>query len=136
MMRDLFLVLALAGCIAACEPRCDPLETVLATGDDGRAVASYLDCSTSETINLISASGRKTAIFKFESSGGVTGCKGKTFPRAEEVSPAVTWSDPHLIHVSIGIVYSIDQELDNVDGVRVIYDIGTVLSDVCQASAQ
>jgi hypothetical protein len=63
------------------------------------------------------------------------GCKGKTFPRAKELSPTVTWSDPHLIHISIGIVYSIDRKLDNVDGVRVIYDIGTVLSDVCHANA-
>jgi hypothetical protein len=132
-MRDVFAVLALAGCITACEPRCHSIERVLATGDDGRAVTSYLDCSTSETINLISASGRKTAIFKYESSGGAIGCKGKTYPRAKELSPTVTWSDPHLIHISIGIIYSIDRKLDNVDGVRVIYDIGTVLSDVCQA---
>jgi len=133
-MRDGFAVLALVGCITACDPRCHSMEKVLATGDDGRAVASYLDCSTSETINLISASGRKTAIFRYESSGGVIGCKGKTFPRAKELSPTVIWSDPHLIHISIGIVYSINGKLDNVDGVRVIYDIGTVLSDVCQAS--
>ena len=60
--------------------------------------------------------------------------KGEDFSRAKKLSPTVTWSDPHLIHISIGIVYSIDRKLDNVDGVRVIYDIGTVLSDVCQVS--
>ena len=72
-MRDVFVVLALVGCITACEPRCHSMEKVLATGDDGRAFASDLDCSTSETIKLISASGRKTPIFKYESSGGVIG---------------------------------------------------------------
>jgi hypothetical protein len=134
-MRDVFLVLALVGSIAACGSQCNSIDEVLAAGDDGRTVASYLDCSTSETINLISATGRKTTIFKYESSGGVIGCKGQTFPCARELWPTVTWSDPHLIHISIGIVYSIDKKLDYVDGVSVIYDIGTVLSDVCPASA-
>jgi hypothetical protein len=134
-MRDVCLVLASVSCITACEPRCHSMEKILATSAGGRAVASYFDCSTSGTINLISASGRKTAIFKYELSGGVISCKGKTFSRANELLPTVTWSDPHLIQISIGIVGSIDRKLDNVDGLRVIYDIGTVLSDVCQASA-
>jgi hypothetical protein len=132
-MRDVFAVLALVSCVTACEPRCQSMEKILATNDDGRAVAYRLDCATSETINLMSASGSERVIFKYESGGGVMGCKGEIFPRAGESSPTVTWIDPHLIHISIGIVYRIDRKLDNVDGVRVVYDIGTVLSDICQA---
>jgi hypothetical protein len=59
------------------------------------------------------------------------GCKWKVFPRAGEIAPTVSWSDPRVIKISIGVVYSVSQKLDEVDGVRVTYDIGTVISEVC-----
>jgi len=111
---------------------------VLATDATGRSVRSEFEACTSfgttldETIELRFASGRSTTILKYEPSGGIVGCKGKIFPRARELEPTLDWSDPRVIHISIGVVYSIYQKVDEIDGVRVTYDIGTVIAAACR----
>ena len=45
---------------------------------------------------------------------------------------SVDWSNPAVIHISIGVVSSIAEKLDEVDGVHITYDIGTVISEACK----
>src|SRR5271170_4410210 len=134
-MRDLCVLITVVSCVAACSPPCNRRDEVLATDTSGRSIVWTRDCSTSESIEFKSPSGRKTTIIKYESSGGVVGCNGRTFSRATEISPAVTWHDPSVVHISNGIIHSIDQKLDEVDGVHVSYDVGTVLTEVCPQTA-
>jgi hypothetical protein len=62
----------------------------------------------------------------------MAGCKWKMFPRASELEPSVDWSDRGVIHISIGVVSSIYRKVQEVDGLRVTYDIGTVISEACR----
>jgi hypothetical protein len=82
-----------------------------------------------ESIQLESAYGVRKPIFKYEPNGGVIGCKGSTFPGV--VEPSIDWHDPGVIHISIAVVASIIEKHDELDGMRVTYDIGPVLSEVC-----
>ncbi len=55
------------------------------------------------------------------------------FSRAREGDTVtVDWSNPAVIHISIGVVSSIAEKLDEVDGVHITYDIGTVISEACK----
>jgi hypothetical protein len=55
------------------------------------------------------------------------------FPRAKEGNTVtVDWSNPAVIHISIGVVSSITEKLDEVDGVHITYDIGTVIAEACK----
>jgi hypothetical protein len=116
-------------------PHCDRGEKVLARDDQGRSIVSVLEACTSlgtetaESIELQSASGDKKPIFKYEPNGGVLGCKGRAFPTAAE--PSVDWSSPRVIHISIPVVSSILEKHDALDGIRVTYNIGPVLLEVC-----
>jgi hypothetical protein len=75
---------------------------------------------------------RKT-IIKYVPNGGQAGCKSKVFPRAREGgSVTVDWTNPAVIHISIGVVSSIAEKLDEVDGVHISYDIGTLISEACK----
>jgi hypothetical protein len=51
------------------------------------------------------------------------------FPVQQE--PSVDWSNPHDIHISISVVYGISEKHDDVNGVHITYDIGTVVSRDC-----
>jgi hypothetical protein len=116
-------------------PRCDRSQEVLATQSVGRSIVSCFEACTglgtdlSESIELKLASGKRKTILRYGPSGGVVGCKGKTFP--PEQQPLVDWSDPKLIHISIGVVYDIDEKHDAVEGVPVKYDIGRVFAKDC-----
>jgi hypothetical protein len=85
-----------------------------------------------ESVELKSASGKKMTILKYEPNGGIVGCRGKTFPAKQELS--VDWSNGSVIHISISVVSSISKMNNIVDGVRVTYDIGTVISRDCGVS--
>jgi hypothetical protein len=50
---------------------------------------------------------------------------------AQRASFATDWSNPQDIHISISVVYAISEKHDAVNGVRVTYDIGTVISRDC-----
>lgn len=134
-MRSAFTWLVAVSCIVACSPECVEREDLLASGAGGRSVVAKYDCSTHESIEMKSASGNKTTIFAYESSGGVSGCKGQDFGGATAETPVVTWNDPHVIHISIGLIYSIEEKLDEVDGVHITYDIGTILEEACADAA-
>jgi hypothetical protein len=134
-MRNVCLLLAVSSLVVACAPPCDRREDLLAADATGRSVVSKFDCTSTESVELRSASGRETTIFKYQSSGGLAGCKGKIFPRATETSSTVNWSDPHVIRISIGVIGRVDEQLYEVDGVRVTYDIGSVVSKSCQNTA-
>jgi hypothetical protein len=102
---------------------------------DGKSVASLLcrdrsmGTSMEASIELKSASGRKMTIMKYEPNGGVVGCRGRTFPGNQEVS--VDWSNAGVIRISISVVSAISKLNDTVDGLRVTYEIGTVISRDC-----
>jgi hypothetical protein len=133
--RNVCILLAVSSLVGACAPPCDRREDFLAADASGRSVVSKFDCTSTESVELRSETGRETTIFKYESSGGIAGCKGKTFPRATETSPTVNWSDSRVIRISIGVIGRVDRQLDEVDGVRVTYDIGSVISESCQNTA-
>jgi len=136
-VRHISFLLAAGWFVVGCG-HCDREDKVLATDATGRSVISEFEACTSvgttlaETIELRSASGHSTTIFKYEPSGGMAGCKWKMSPRARELEPSVDWSDRGVIHISIGVVSSIYRKVDEVDGLRVTYDIGTVISEACQ----
>jgi hypothetical protein len=117
-------------------PRCDRWQKVLATQSDGRSIVSCFEACTglgtdlSESIELKLASGERKSILKYGPNGGIVGCKGKTFP--PEQQPLVDWSNPNVIHISISVVYNIDEKHDAVGGVPVKYDIGTVIAKDCR----
>jgi hypothetical protein len=108
---------------------------VLATDARGRSIVSKFEACTTlgtsmeDSIELKSTSGDRMVIFKYVPDGGIVGCKGKTFPAT--VEPSVDWSNPSLIHISIPVVSSIVEEHDTVDGMRVTYEIGSVLAEIC-----
>jgi hypothetical protein len=135
-VRHISFLLAAGWFVVGCG-HCDREEKVLATDATGRSVISEFEACTSvgttlaETIELRSASGHSMTIFKYEPSGGMVGCRWKMFPRARELEPSVDWSDRGVIHISIGVVGSIYRKVDEVDGLRVTYDIGTVISEAC-----
>jgi hypothetical protein len=55
------------------------------------------------------------------------------FPRAREGdTPQVDWTNPAVIHISIGVVSGIAEKHDEVDGLHIAYDIGTVISEACK----
>jgi hypothetical protein len=116
-------------------PHCDRDETVLATQSEGRSVVSCFEACTglgttlTQSIELRSATGERKTILEYEPNGGIVGCKGKTFPRQQ--APSVDWSSPQVIYISIGVVASITEKHDDVNGVHVMYDIGTVISQEC-----
>src|ERR1700722_17777596 len=119
-------------------PHCDREEKILATDSLGRSIVSCFEACTSlgtsmeESVELKSASGKKMTILKYEPNGGIVGCRGKTFPAKQELS--VDWSNGSVIHISISVVSSISKMNNIVDGVRVTYDIGTVISRDCGVS--
>jgi len=129
--RTAYFLIAVSNLVGACAPQCNQRVDFLATDGNGRSVVSKFYCTSTESVELRTASGRETNIFKYESSGGISGCKGKSFPRATETSSTANWIDPHVIRFSIGVIDRIDKQLDEVDGVRVTYDIGTVISGSC-----
>jgi hypothetical protein len=116
-------------------PHCDREERVLATQSGGRSVVSRFEACTglgtelTQSIELRSTTGERKTILEYEPSGGIVGCGGKTFPTEQE--PSVDWSNPMAIHISISIVYGISEKHDSVNGIPVIYDIGTVISQAC-----
>jgi hypothetical protein len=116
-------------------PHCDREQRILATQPDGRSVVSYFAACTgvgttlTQSIELRSVTGRRTTIFEYEPSGGIVGCSGESFPTEQE--PSVDWSNPQDIHISISVVDGIFEKHDAVNGVRVTYDIGTVISRDC-----
>jgi hypothetical protein len=119
-------------------PHCDREERILASDSLGRSIVSCFEACTSlgtsieESIELRSASGKKMTILKYEPNGGIVGCRGKTFPENQELS--VDWSNASVIRISISVVSAISKMNDTVDGVRVTYDIGTVISRDCGLS--
>jgi hypothetical protein len=119
-------------------PHCDREERILAADSLGRSIVSCFEACTSlgtsmeESVELKSASGKKMTILKYEPNGGIVGCRGKTFPAKQELS--VDWSNGSVIHISISVVSSISKMNNIVDGVRVTYDIGTVISRDCGVS--
>jgi hypothetical protein len=116
-------------------PHCDREEKTLAADSLGRSIISCFEACTSlgtsmeESIELKSVSGKKMPIIKYEPNGGIVGCRGKAFSRNQEVS--VDWSNASVIRISISVVSAISKINDTVDGVRVGYDIGTVISRDC-----
>ncbi len=82
-----------------------------------------------ETVELKSASGKRMTILRYEPNGGIVGCRGKTFPGNQELS--VKWSNASVIRISISVVSEILKMNNMVDGIRVTYDIGTVISRDC-----
>jgi hypothetical protein len=116
-------------------PHCDREEKILATDSLGRSIVSCFEACTSfgtsmeESVELKSAAGKKMTILKYEPNGGIVGCRGKTFPGDQELS--VDWSNASVIRISISVVSAISKINETVDGVRVIYDIGTVISRDC-----
>jgi hypothetical protein len=116
-------------------PHCDREERILATQPDGRSVVSRFAACTrfgttlAQSIELRSATGRRTTILEYEPNGGIVGCGGDTFPAQQE--PSVEWGTPQDIHISISVVVGIFEKHDAVNGVRVTYDIGTVISRDC-----
>jgi hypothetical protein len=117
-------------------PHCDREETILASDGNGRSIVAVFEActgfgtETSESIQLKSASGDRKNIFVYVPNGGTLGCNGKTFPPVAE--PSADWTDPRLIHIAIGVVSSIVERHETVDGMRVTYDPGPVLSEVCR----
>ncbi len=137
-VRYISSLLAVGWFVVGCG-HCDREERVLATDATGRSVISEFEACTSfgttlaETIELRSPSGRSTTILTYAPNGGQAGCKWKMFPRAREGDTVtVDWSNPAVIHISIGVVSSIVEKLDQVDGVHITYDIGTVISQSCK----
>jgi hypothetical protein len=116
-------------------PHCDRDERVLATQSGGRSVVSCFEACTgfgttlTQSIELRSARGERKTILAYEPNGGIVGCRGKTFPMEQE--PSVDWSNPMAIHISISVVYAISEKHDAVNGIPVIYDIDTVISQAC-----
>jgi len=116
-------------------PHCDREEKTLATDSLGRSIVSCFEACTSlgtsleESVALESASGKKVTILEYVPNGGMVGCRGKTFPASQE--PSVDWSNTSVIRISISVAYAISKINDTVDGVPVIYDIGTVISRDC-----
>ena len=116
-------------------PRCDQYEQLFATDSHGRSIVSvikvcgWLGSTMVESIQLKSGLWRRKTIFKYEPNGGVLGCKGRTFPGIAE--PSIDWRDPGVIHISIAVISGIIEKHDSVDGLRVTYEIGPVLSEVC-----
>ncbi len=119
-------------------PHCDREEKILAADSLGRSIVSCFEACTSlgtsieESVELKSASGKRMTILKYEPNGGIVGCRGKTFPANPELS--VDWSNASAIRISISVVSSISKMNNIVDGVRVTYDIGTVISRDCGVS--
>jgi hypothetical protein len=115
-------------------PHCDREERTLAT-QSGRSVVSRFEACTglgttlAQAIELRSATGGRKTILEYQPSGGIVGCRGRTFPTEQE--PSVDWSNPQDIHISIGVVYAISEKHDVVNGVHVTYDIGAVISRDC-----
>jgi hypothetical protein len=113
----------------------DREEKTLATDSLGRSIVSCFEACTSvgtsveESVAYTSASGKKITILEYEPNGGIVGCRGKTFPGNQE--PSVDWSNASDIRISVSVVYAISKIKDTVDGVPVIYDIGTVISRDC-----
>lgn len=116
-------------------PHCDREEKTLATQPGGRSVVSCFAACTSlgttltQAIQLRSATGKLQTILEYEPSGGIVGCRGKTFPAEQE--PAADWSNPLVIHIAVSVVGDIIEKHDTVDGVHVTYDIGTVIVQDC-----
>jgi hypothetical protein len=117
-------------------PQCDREERILATDSIGRSIVSCFEACTSlgtsmeETVELKSASGKRMTILKYEPNPGIVGCRGKTFQRNQELS--VDWGKKKgVIHISVSVVSAISKMNDSVDGMRVTYDIGTVISRDC-----
>jgi hypothetical protein len=116
-------------------PSCEQYEKLFATDAHGRTIVSVLEACGSigttvvESIQLKSGFWERKTILKYEPNGGVIGCKGSTFPGV--VEPSIDWHDPGVIHISIAVVASIIEKHDELDGMRVTYDIGPVLSEVC-----
>jgi hypothetical protein len=135
-MRTVCVLLAAISFVIACAPRCDHREALLAANANGSSVVWKYECSSTESIELRSVSGRKTTFFKFQSSGGISGCDGKSFSRAADISPTAVWTDPNVIRISIGVIGRVDRQLSEVDGVRVTYDIGELVSESCKNTAQ
>jgi hypothetical protein len=116
-------------------PRCDRWEEALATDSTGRSVVSRFEActglgtTTEQSIDLKSATGGSESTMKYIPNGGMTGCRGKSFSATSD--PTVDWSKPGVIHISIGAVSSILEKHDAVGGINITYDIGTVISEVC-----
>ena len=116
-------------------PRCEQYEKLLATDSHGRSVVSVIKVCGSlgstmvESIQLKSGFWERKTIFKYEPNGGVIGCKGRNFPGVAE--PSIDWRNPGVIHISIAVVASIIEKHDELDGMRVTYEIGPILSDIC-----
>jgi len=116
-------------------PHCDRAVNVLATDSHGQSIISCFEACRSlgttlaESIELKSASGKRTSILEYAPDGGTVGCLGRTFPTNRE--PVVDWSDPRVIHISISVIASIFKQYDTVNGVKVTYDIGSVISTDC-----
>src|ERR1700679_4042782 len=76
-------------------PHCDGEEKVLATNRNGQSIVSVFKACTSigtqvsQSIQLVTATGRRKNILVYEPNGGVIGCKGKTFPGDAE--PSAEW---------------------------------------------
>jgi hypothetical protein len=129
------LVAALAIPVFMFWPRCDRWETVLASDAAGRSIVSVfqactgLGTETAESIELKSASGERRTIFRYVPNGGMAGCNGKRFPGVAE--PYVDWTNAKDIHISIAVVSSIVEKHETLDGMRITYELGPILSEVC-----
>jgi hypothetical protein len=116
-------------------PHCDREERVLANDGNGRSIVSVFEACTSlgtqtvESIQLKATSGDRKTIFSYVPNGGTLGCNGKTFPAVAE--PSVDWTNPSVIHISIRVVSSIMEKHDTLDEMRVTYELGPVLSEIC-----
>jgi hypothetical protein len=61
-----------------------------------------------------------------------TGATGRSVVSQFEACTSFDWIDPAVIHISIGVVSSIAEKHDEVDGLHITYDIGTVISEACK----
>jgi hypothetical protein len=110
---------------------CDRFDTVLAKDADGRAVVYKFEaCTTIGTsvdarVDLVSASGDSTTIFRFSPADGYVSYRGN--PVTGSLEPSAEWLSPHSLKISIGTVAAVLDQRSEVEGVRVTYDIGTNL---------
>jgi hypothetical protein len=93
---------------------CERWETTLVRDDRGRAVVSTLEscvfAGNDQWVDLVLPSGHHERVFDFT-----------------EGQPSATWVTPNVLQISIGTVDGIGAQRTEVDGVRVVYDIGANL---------
>jgi hypothetical protein len=110
---------------------CAREEYVLARDPSGRVLNYKFEACTTigttvyEAVELVSPSGRRKTIFRFEPADGMIRYHGiyVTGP----LQPSATWTSPHSVKISIGTVADILEQRSQIGDVSVSYDIATNL---------